>query len=88
MGPITLRLRPIIGSPVPAFVIEEFMEALPAIVFFAIGFNLVVLTTQLILDDYAAQFAGFMVAKRRCWSGRRRWWRRRCLSFVGSTTLR
>ena len=30
--------------------------------FFAVGFNLIVLTTQLILDDYAAQFAGFMVA--------------------------
>ena len=37
-------------------------QALPAIVFFAIGFNLIVLTTQLILDDYEAQFAGFMVA--------------------------
>jgi hypothetical protein len=62
MGSITVRLRTIVGSPIPAFIIEEFMEALPAIVFFAVGFNLIVLTTQLILDDYQAQFAGFMVA--------------------------
>jgi hypothetical protein len=62
MGPITLSLRAIIGSPIPAFIIKEFMEALPAIVFFAVGFNLIVLTTQLILDDYQAQFVGFMVA--------------------------
>ena len=41
---------------------KEVREALPAILFFAVGFNLIVLTTQLILDDYAAQFAGFMVA--------------------------
>ena len=62
MAPITLRLRAIFASPVPDFIIKEFMEALPAIVFFAVGFNLIVLTTQLILDDYQAQFVGFMVA--------------------------
>jgi len=55
-------LQKILGSPLPAFVIKEFREALPAMVFFAIGFNLIVLTTQLILDDYGAPFAGFMVA--------------------------
>jgi hypothetical protein len=52
----------ILATPIPAFIIKEIREALPAIVFFAIGFNLIVLTTQLILDDYEAQFAGFMVA--------------------------
>ena len=52
----------ILASPIPAFIVKEIREALPAILFFAVGFNLVVLTTQLILDDYAAQFAGFMVA--------------------------
>src|SRR5208282_6390354 len=52
----------ILASPIPAFIIKEIREALPAIVFFAIGFNLIVLTTQLILDDYGAQLAGFMVA--------------------------
>ena len=62
MAALFANLRKILRSPVPAFVIEEFMEALPAIVFFPIGFNLIALTTQLILYDYGAQFAGFMVA--------------------------
>ena len=62
MPALTMQLRKLLGSPIPAFVIKEFLEALPAIVFFAVGFNLIVLTTQLILDDYGAQFAGFMVA--------------------------
>src|SRR5271165_2377612 len=58
----TAPLQKIVESPIPAFIIREIREALPAMVFFAIGFNLIVLTTQLILDDYGAQFAGFMVA--------------------------
>ncbi len=58
----TPQVRKILKSPIPAFILKEINEALPAIVFFAVGFNLVVLTTQLILDDYGAQFAGFMVA--------------------------
>ena len=62
MPALTMQLRKILGSPIPAFLIKEFLEALPAIVFFAVGFNLIVLTTQLILDDYEVQFAGFMVA--------------------------
>ena len=56
------QLRNISRSPIPAFIIKEITEALPAIIFFEIGFNLIVLTTQLILDDYEVQFAGFMVA--------------------------
>jgi hypothetical protein len=55
-------MRRILESPVPAFIIKEIKEALPAMIFFAIGFNLIVLTTQLILDDYGAQLAGFTVA--------------------------
>src|SRR5271166_462688 len=58
----TAPLQKIVESPIPAFIIREIREVLPAMVFFAIGFNLIVLTTQLILDDYGAQFAGFMVA--------------------------
>ena len=54
-------LPQILESPIPAFLIKEIREALPAMVFFAIGFNLIVLTTQLILDDYGAQLAGFMI---------------------------
>jgi hypothetical protein len=45
-----------------AFAIKEFEEVLPPIVFFAIGFNLIEFTTQLVLDDYLARFANYMVA--------------------------
>ena len=42
----TAPLQKILGSPIPAFIIKEISEALPAMVFFAIGFNLIVLTTN------------------------------------------
>ena len=44
------------------FLIKELQEVVPPTVFFAIGFNLVVLTTDLILADYLVSFASFMVA--------------------------
>jgi hypothetical protein len=44
------------------FVIKEFRELLPTIAFFFISFNLVDLTTQLILADYQARLANFMFA--------------------------
>src|SRR5215472_15984332 len=49
-------------SRVLAFAIKELREMIPPTLFFAVGFNVVVLTTQLILDDYFAQFASFLVA--------------------------
>ena len=45
-----------------AFFLREFLEILPPTIFFIIGFNLIVLTTNLILADYGAQFASFMLA--------------------------
>jgi len=45
-----------------AFFLREFREILPPTIFFFIGFNLIVLTTNLLLADYGAQFAGFMIA--------------------------
>jgi hypothetical protein len=45
-----------------AFVIKELRELLPPAVFFAISFNLIVLTTDLILADYLVSFASFIVA--------------------------
>jgi len=45
-----------------AFVIKEFRELVPPTVFFAVGFNLIALTIDLILADYLASFASFMVA--------------------------
>jgi len=42
--------------------LREFLEILPPTIFFFIGFNLIVLTTNLILADYGAQVANFMIA--------------------------
>jgi hypothetical protein len=50
------------ASRVLAFAVHEFKEMLPPTLFFAVGFNLVMLTTQLVLDDYRLQFFNFMVA--------------------------
>ena len=47
---------------VGAFLLREFLEILPPTIFFIIGFNLIVLTTNLILADYGGQFASFMIA--------------------------
>jgi hypothetical protein len=49
-------------SNIATFLIKELKEVLPPTVFFAVGFNLIVLTTDLILADYLASFANFMVA--------------------------
>src|SRR6516162_10312631 len=45
-----------------AFLLREFLEILPPTIFFLIGFNLIVLTTNLILADYGAQVASFIIA--------------------------
>jgi hypothetical protein len=47
---------------VGAFLLREFLEILPPTIFFLIGFNLIVLTTNLILADFGGQFASFMIA--------------------------
>jgi hypothetical protein len=41
---------------------HEFLEMLPAVIFFAVGFNVIVLTTNLILSEYALRFGNFLVA--------------------------
>jgi hypothetical protein len=45
-----------------AFLLKEFLEILPPTIFFFFGFNLIVLTTNLLLADYGAQFASFIIA--------------------------
>jgi hypothetical protein len=45
-----------------AFLLREFLEILPPTIFFFIGFNLIVLTTNLILSNYGGQFASFLIA--------------------------
>ena len=43
------------------FVLHELKEVIPPTIFFVIGFNVIVLTTQLILADYLVHFANFML---------------------------
>lgn len=43
------------------FFVEEFWKVLPPTIFFAVGFDLVVLTRRILLNDYLVQFARFMV---------------------------
>jgi hypothetical protein len=45
-----------------SFAIKEFKEIIAPTLFFAISFNIVVLTTQLILDDYLVQFGNILLA--------------------------
>jgi hypothetical protein len=60
---------------VGAFLLRELREMLSPTIFFFIGLNLIVLTTNLLLADYGAQFGSFMLAAaaalivgKRCWS--------------------
>src|SRR5947207_6175031 len=45
-----------------SFLGREFREILPPTLFFFVGFNLILLTKRLILEDYLIQYAGFLVA--------------------------
>src|ERR1700747_3309771 len=45
-----------------AFLLHEFFEILPPTIFFFLGFNLIVLTTNLILADYGARSPSFIIA--------------------------
>ena len=45
-----------------AFLLHEFREMLPPTIFFFIGFNLIVFTTNLLLADYGAAFSSFALA--------------------------
>ena len=55
------------------FLEKELLEILPPTVFFAVGFNLIVLTTDLILADYLVSFASFIAEPLGRW-----WWESRC----------
>jgi hypothetical protein len=50
------------GRRAGAWFLRELREMLPPTIFFLVGFNLIVLTTNLILADYAVAFASFMIA--------------------------
>jgi hypothetical protein len=44
------------------FLVKEFKELIPPTIFFAVGFNLVLLTTNLILNQYQVKFSSFLLA--------------------------
>jgi hypothetical protein len=48
-------------SPILTFIGKQIRHVLPPTLFFAIGFNVIVLTTQLILADYLIHFTNFIV---------------------------
>ena len=50
------------GLRVVNFIVKEFREALAPIVFFFVAFNLIELTTQLILAQYLVRLANYMLA--------------------------
>jgi len=50
------------GRRAGAWILHELGEILPPMIFFFVGFNLIVLTTNLILADYFVAFASFMLA--------------------------
>ena len=50
------------GRRAGAWFLHELREILPPTIFFFVGFNLIVLTTNLILADYLEAFGNFMLA--------------------------
>ena len=51
-----------LGRRTGVWFLHELREMLPPTIFFAVGFNLIVLTTNLILAEYSVAFASFMLA--------------------------
>ena len=49
-------------SSAAGFVLKEFKEMIPPTLFFAVGFNLILLTTNLILNKYHVRFSSFLLA--------------------------
>jgi len=61
--PVEATRAPVgIARRVGAFVLRELREMLPPTIFFFIGFNLIVLTTNLLVANYGATFGSFMLA--------------------------
>jgi hypothetical protein len=49
-------------SRLVAFILKELREVVPPTLFFAVGFNLIIFTTDLILADYLLKFGSFIIA--------------------------
>jgi len=54
--------KPGLISKVTRTLLHEVCEILPATIFFLIGFNFILFTKRLILEDYLIQFTGFTIA--------------------------
>src|SRR6516162_3758868 len=62
-APVEATHAPVgIARRVGAFLLRELREMLPPTIFFFIGFNLIVLTTNLLVANYGATFGSFMLA--------------------------
>src|SRR6516162_10173232 len=73
---------------VAAWALHELYEILPPVIFFFVGFNLIVLTTNLILADYSAAVGNFMLATTGALVvGKACWLPMRC-PFCAATTVR
>ncbi|HEX4570193.1 MAG TPA: hypothetical protein VH184_07195 [Dongiaceae bacterium] len=51
-----------LGHRIVAKLLEEFRHILPPTIYFFLGFNLVLLTKRLMLEQYLIQFTGFFIA--------------------------
>jgi hypothetical protein len=60
VGPITTSTGP--AGRIGARLLHEAREALPPTIFFFVGFNFIVFTTNLLLVDYAVAVSNFMLA--------------------------
>jgi hypothetical protein len=45
-----------------AWIVHEFLEMVPVVIFFAVGFVVIVVNTNLVLADYALRFGNFLLA--------------------------
>lgn len=61
-GAVSRGASPGFAHRAGSFFLHEFREMLPPTIFFFVGFNLIVLTTNLILADYLVAFGSFMLA--------------------------
>jgi len=61
-APEALSARRSLGHRIGAKLLEEFRHILPPTIYFFLGFNLVLLTKRLMLEQYLIQFTGFFLA--------------------------
>ena len=54
--------KPPLAHRVGSFLLTEFRHVLPPTIYFFLGFNLVLFTKKLMLEQYLIQFSGFFVA--------------------------